>query len=467
MRKIQSASTRRARSRAGFPAKETLLANYKKTILPGGIRIVTEEISHVRSVAFGVWLNVGSRDETPANNGLSHFVEHMVFKGTKRYRASQIAQSLESVGGFLNAFTSKEHTCFYARVLDQHLERAIDVLSDLVQYPLFDSKELEKEKQVVLDELRNIEDDPDELIHDYFDRLIFGDHPLGYPVIGRPDTIPKFGRKKLFEHLHRHYRSNTMVVAAAGNIHHDALVDLVKSYFSSHSNSNRRNGSPNPAKSGWRGTQRVKPSFKLYEAKRVEYDKPISQAHVCMGTVGISVKSRHRYPLLVLNTLLGEGMSSRLFQNIRERYGFAYSVYSFANMISDSGTFGVYIGTDSKNIQNSIELIYKELGKLKSNSVSKAEIQRTKEQLKGSMMLSLESMSGRMMRLGSGELVFGDYIPIDSILHNIEEVTLDGVREVANKLFDESKFSTIIFNPAETKSSKAINVAGKVAPRSR
>jgi predicted Zn-dependent peptidase len=446
MQKIRSASPHRANSRVGFPIKESLPANYKKTVLPNGIRIVTEEIPQVRSVALGVWLNVGSRDENVRNNGISHFVEHMVFKGTKRFRVSQIARSLESVGGFLNAFTSKEHTCFYARVLDKHVEKAVDVLSDLVQRPLFDPKELEKEKQVVLDELRSLEDDPDELIHDYFDRVTFGDHPLGYPVIGRADTIPTFDRAMLFEHLRRHYRRGTMVVAAAGNIRHDSLTDLVKTYFSSEP-SHRRNGQ-----------QRDSGRLKKKGGKVIEYEKPISQAHVCLGTLGLSAKSRHRYALLVLNTLLGDGMSSRLFQNIREKYGFAYNIYSFANMLSDSGTFGVYIGTDGKSIQNSIELIYKELNKVKSNTVSKAELQRTKEQLKGSTVLSLESMSGRMMRLGSSELLFDDYVPIDSILHHIDEVTRDSIHDVAERLFDESKFSTVIFKPVDkVMASKAVN----------
>lgn len=432
------------RLRAAFlerrPSSATLEARYRKTVLPNGIRVVTEEISHVRSVALGVWLEVGSRDENVRNNGISHFVEHMVFKGTKRYRASQIARSVESVGGFLNAFTSKEHTCFYARVLDQHLERAVDVLSDLVQYPLFDAKELEKEKQVVLDELRGLEDDPDDLIFDYFDRELFGDHPLGFPVIGRQETIPHFNRDGLFDHLHHHYLPDVTVVSAAGNLRHEALVNLVTQYFRQRQNGRRLH-------------PRLKAQFRRGAGKTVEYTKPITQAHVCLGTLGPSVQSNLRYPMLALNTLLGEGMSSRLFQNIRERYGFAYNVYSFANMLSDSGTFGVYIGTDEKNVRNSIELIYKELGKVKQNTVSNAELQRTKEQIKGSMMLSLESMSGRMMRLGSGELIFGEYTPLDEILRRIEGVTLDDVHDLASTLFDESKFSTVVFIPTETKRS--------------
>lgn len=443
MRKTQSVPLRRARSRTVLPVKEIFLSNYQKTILPSGIRVVTEQVPHVRSVALGIWFAVGSRCEDTRTNGISHFVEHMVFKGTKRYSTSQIAQSLESVGGFLNAFTAKEHTCFYARVLDQHLERAIDVLADLVQYPRFEPGELEKEKQVVLDELRSLEDDPADLIHDYFDRMTFGNHPLGYPVIGRANTIPTFNREMLFKHLHRYYQPHRMVIAATGNIRHNELVDLVKRYFPAVQSRNNRSVG-----------KQIDPPRTRTNGAVVEHLKPISQAHVCTGTLGFSARSKHRYALLILNTLLGDGMSSRLFQNIREKYGFAYNVYSFANMLSDTGTFGVYIGTDARNIQNSLELIYKELHKVKSNSISKAELQRTKEQLKGSTVLSLESMSGRMMRLGSSELMLGEYFPVDTVLRHIDEVALDDVHEVTERLFNPSRFSTVIFKPTDKMASK-------------
>ncbi len=444
MRKTSLTSSRRnrksIRDRRTRPARDTIASNYQKTVLANGVRVVTEVIPHVRSVSLGVWLNVGSRDETADRSGISHFIEHMVFKGTKRYRAHQIARSLESVGGYLNAFTSKEHTCFYAQVLDRHVGRAVDILSDLVQFPLFNPGELEKEKQVVLEELKNIEDDPDDLIHDYFDRSLFGEHPLGFPVIGRADSITAFRAASLFEYLHRYYLPDRMVVAAAGNLKHDTLLHLVNKYFRGRG-SYRRNGA----------APRLRAPAKRFDAKTREYEKPISQAHVCLGTLGCSVRSRSRYPILVLNTLLGEGMSSRLFQNIREKYGFAYNVYSFANTLSDTGTFGVYVGTGKDHIQNSIELIHRELDKLRSKGVSRAELQRTKEQLKGTMMLSLESMSSRMMRLGTTELIFGDYVPLDTILRSIDSVTGEDVHELAGTLFDVKRFSTVIFNPTEKK----------------
>lgn len=419
---------------AQLESHSSLRSNYKKTLLPNGIRIVTEEIPYVRSVSIGIWVDVGSRDEIASSNGISHFVEHMVFKGTKRFSSQQIARSLEEVGGYLNAFTTKEQTCFYARILDSSLENALDVISDMVQYPLFQEKDIEKEKTVILEELKNIEDDPNDLIHDYFDQSVYFNHPLSRPIIGNSETILSFTKESAEEYLRAHYIPERMVVAAAGNVTHDAVVRLVDHHFRS---GNRRR------------THLVKRAVgpkKVHPSKNV-YRKPINQAHVCLGTLGYGVKNPLRFPLLVLNTLLGEGMSSRLFQNIREKYGFAYSVYSFANMMSDTGNFGVYVATDDKNIENSIGLIRKELDKVREKPVGKSELKRAKAQLKGSMMLSLESMSNRMMRLGSGEIFYGNYTQLDEILKKIEAVTIDDILAVANPLLKEEKFSTVIIQP--------------------
>ncbi len=411
----------------------SLKSDYRFTRLPNGIRVVTESIPHVRSVSVGVWINVGSRNEDESENGISHFIEHMAFKGTRRYSLQQIARSLESLGGYLNAFTTKEHTCYYARTLDEHLTRAVDVLSDLVQSPVFDRKEIAKERTVILEELKNIEDDPDDLIHDYLEHNVYHKHPLGYPIIGKADNIKAFGRDDLSEYMHRHYRHDQMVVAAAGHLNHDEMVDTVGKFF-------RKNGAARTEKKRPRAPKQV-------NARKLVYDKPIMQAHICLGTLGYSVRDRRRYALLVLNSLLGEGMSSRLFQNIREKYGFAYTVYSFASLLSDTGSFGIYVGTDSKNIDESIRLVYKELDKLKAKPVSAAELKRTKTQLKGTMMLGLESMSNRMMRLGSGELYFGEYHPLDQILRHIEAVRVEDVHGIARELFKAENFSTIIFKP--------------------
>jgi predicted Zn-dependent peptidase len=409
----------------------SLHAQYQKTTLPNRIRVVTEEIPYVRSVSIGVWVDVGSRDEEVGNNGITHFIEHMLFKGTVHYTNQQIARSLESVGGYLNAFTTKEHTCFYARVLDEHIPKAIDVLSDLVIAPVFPKNEIEKEKQVVLEELKNLEDDPDDLIHDYLDTRIYNKHPIGFPIIGNAQNIERFNRDQLFSHMQQHFTPQNIVVAAAGNLKHEEIVTLVDKYFKM----NKRRSVPRVRKAV------PKKGISLSDT----FEKPIRQAYVCLGTLGYGIKDPMRYPLLLLNTLLGEGMSSRLFQNIREKYGFAYAVYSFVNMMSDTGSFGVYIGTDNQTITRSVDLIYKELRKLKSKPVGNSELKRTKAQMKGSMMLGLENMSNRMMRLGSGELYLGDYLSLEEVLRSIEAVTSDQIQCVANTLFNFDNFSTVIF----------------------
>ena len=409
---------------------------------------MTEEIPHVRSVAVGVWIDVGSRDEDGLTNGISHFIEHMVFKGTKKRSSKAISRSIESVGGYLNAFTSKEHTCYYARALDEYAGLATDVLADLALNPLFPEKELEKEKGVVIEELRNAEDDPDDIIHDYLEKALYGTHPLGFPVIGTESNLRSFTKEVLDGYRARNYIPSRTVVAAAGNIRHDEFLDLV------HKNFPRKNS---PSRSG----TRRKPQSQ--RGRSIDVDKPIQQAHVCLGTLGFSIQSKERYTLLVLNTLLGDGMSSRLFQNVRERYGFAYNVYSFANMLSDAGSFGVYVGTDKAHINASTDLIMGELDKLKSKPVSKAEVSRTKAQLKGSMMLSLESIPHRMMRLWSSELYFGELTPLDSLLKHIDIVDAEHIQRLAQDLFREERFSKIVFHPSMSKADRSLGAANLAA----
>jgi predicted Zn-dependent peptidase len=407
---------------------------YRKTVLDNGIRVVSETIPHVRSVSIGVWANVGSRDEDVRENGISHFLEHMVFKGTRRRNGRQIAQSLESLGGYLNAFTSKEQTCFYARVLDADVAEAVDVLSDLVLHATFKRTEVDKERLVVIEELKNAEDDPEDIIHDYFEKALFPHHSLGYPIIGTEENLRRFRRGDLVSHVGRHYHPSRIVIAAAGSIRHAPLVKLVQRYFGKlNSGDPIQERRPGPV----RGVRR---SLQVYR-------RPIKQAHTTLGTLAYSIHHRDRYPLLVLNALLGEGMSSRLYQTIREQFGFAYSVYSFVNLLSDTGFFGVYIGTDQKNIEKAIGLVHKELRNLKTHPVPAAELKRTKSQIKGTMMLGLENMSSRMMRLGSGELYFKECVSLDSVLRKVDAVTSEALQRVANDLFDERRFSTVVIRP--------------------
>ncbi len=409
---------------------------YQKTVLDNGIRIVSEFIPYVRSVSIGVWINVGSRNEKVGVNGISHFLEHMVFKGTKKYNAMQIAKSIEQYGGYLNAFTSKENTCYYGKVLDEHVEKTIDVLSELVLNPTFNNKEIEKEKTVVLEELKNIEDDPEDYIHDYLDKTMFGKHPLGYSVIGEAKNIGGFTRGQLFDHIKNYYSADRIVISAAGNIKHEKLVCFVKNRFEKIQKKNRVH---------------LNNTFKnsKNDRKIVEQTMPIQQSHICMGTVTGGMKSKYRFPLLVMNTLLGSGMSSRLFQTIREKYGYTYSISSFLNLLSDCGCLGVYAGTSKINYPKTIELINSEMKKLRKSPISKAELNRTKAQLKGSLMLSLESTSSRMMRLATSEIYFKECTTLDSIIKRIEAVSIDDLLNVANKYLHPENFSVVIFKPSE------------------
>lgn len=410
-------------------------AHYRKTTLDNGIRVVSESIPHVRSVSIGIWANVGSRDEGPADNGIGHFLEHMVFKGTKHRNVREIAQSLESLGGYMNAFTTKEQTCFYARVLDANIGEAMDVLADLVLHATFERREMEREKLVVIEELKNAEDDPEDIIHDYFERALFPDHSLGFPIIGTEVNVRRFRRDDLRTHVADHYLPSRLVVAAAGHVDHDMLVRLASKYF------RRLRGaesvqvrSAGPARSETGTT--------------IEYPRPINQAHICMGTLAYSMKHKDRYALMVANALLGEGMSSRLYQTIREKHGLAYTVYSFVNLLSDTGVFGTYLGTDRKNIADAIALVYHELERLKKRHVPMAELDRTKSQIKGTLMLGLENMSGRMIRLGSAELYLESYVSLDTILGRVDAVTPEDIHRVANDLFAEERFSTVIVRPS-------------------
>ena len=408
-------------------------AGYHKTILNNGIRIVSEKIPAVRSISIGVWLTVGSRDETAANNGISHFIEHMVFKGTSNRSAADIAQSLESVGGHLNAFTGKEQTCYFAHILDEDLPIAVDVISDFLINSLFLDDEMEKEKRVILEELNNIEETPEELIHEHFVEDLFPNHSLGLSIIGKRENIQTFSVDDIHAYLNQNYTSDRIVIAAAGNVDHKTLVQLVKRYLGQTTTSSKH--------------AYEKPCANSREQHVIE--NGAIQAHVCLGTQSYSYKNNKKYALLVLNTLLGSGMSSRLFQNIREKYGLAYSIYSFVDFLIDTGLFGVYIGTTKDNVKDSIELIFKELKELKDTAVSDEELERTKSQLKGNLMLGLESTSSRMNRLAKMEIYLDEYVTLDDTLSEIEKVSTADLLDVANELFDEKKIYTTILKPKD------------------
>lgn len=413
---------------------ERSFPDFERSTLDNGVRVVTETIPSVRSISVGAWIHSGSRDEASEESGISHFIEHMVFKGTSRRRMHQIAQRMESVGGYLNAFTAKEYTCYYARALDEHLARAIDTVCDLVLSPSFPEREVTKEKDVVIEEMRMYEDAPEELIFDRFDSVLYPDHPMGRPVIGVEDTIRSFSRPQLLAYLAEHYTLEHLVVAVAGNVSHRRVVSLVHRALEGLERAGERNGrAPVPA----------------HHADRLVEERNIQQAHLVLGTRAYDVYDDRRIALSVLNTIVGGGMSSRLNQNIRERYGYCYNIYSFTNQYSDTGDFGVYMGTDAGKVDRAQKLIFRELDRLASTKVSPRMLSQAISQVKGSIMLGLESMGSRMMRLGKQELYYGRYFTLDEILEQVGAVTRDDVISVAQEVFRPELFSRVILMPGK------------------
>ena len=401
-------------------------------MLPSGVRVVTETIPSVRSVAVGAWVDAGSRDERADENGVTHFIEHMVFKGTRRRRGYLINQRMESVGGYLNAFTAKEHTCYYARGLDEHTTRGLETVLDLVTQPTLPEREIEKEKDVVIEEIKMYEDTPDDLVFDFFDAAMYPDHPLGRPVLGTPDTVRSFSRAGIEDYMARHYVPNRLVVAVAGHVRHGDVVRATERLLA--------NFERVPQDAPRDGEAAYLPAETLIA-------KPIQQAHVVLGTRVFGAHDPRRTVLSVLNTILGGGMSSRLNQNIREKYGWCYSVYSFLNVQADSGDLGVYIGTDETRVDRARALIVREMEKLAETAVSPRMLDRAKQQLKGSVVLGLESMSNRMQRLGRVELTYGREVPIDEVIAEIDAVTAADVLAVAQETFRPARLSLVALVP--------------------
>ena len=409
------------------------LPTFDRTVLDNGIRVVTERIPSVRSVSVGVWVNAGSRDERPEEAGITHFIEHMVFKGTTTRRGHHINRRMESVGGHLNAFTSKESTCYYARALDEHLARALDVVLDLALRPTFPEKELDKEKDVVVEEMKMYEDQPEDLVYDFYESAIYAGGPLGHPVIGYEETVRGFTRAMLQDYVDRLYTPDRLVVAVTGNVTHRRAVDLVRRLTAT---------IERPL-----GTIQ-RPGPEPYAPGRVRVERPIQQAHLVLGTRCWGLQDDRRTVLSLLNTVLGGGMSSRLNQRIRERYGFAYSIYSFVNLLQEVGDIGVYVGTDVEKVERCEGLVRRELLALVQKPVSAQMLAGAKAQLKGSMMLGLESMSNRMMRLGKVEMAFERHFTMDQLLHEIEAVTAEDIRAAAEALFGPDDLTSVALVPA-------------------
>ena len=404
---------------------------YRKTVLPNGIRLVSEQIPHVRSVAVGVWVDTGSRHEPLPRSGVSHFIEHLVFKGTESRTAEEVAKAVDSVGGQMDAFTTKEHTCFYVTVLDQHLPLAADLLSDILLRPLFGAEDIEREKTVVLQEFRMVEDTPDDLIHDLFAERVWAAHPLGRPILGDKKVILGLQRETILGHFREEYCPARITIAAAGRLEHHQLVDLLgKRFLDFDRRCASRDGAP----------PTITPRAEVI-------DKPLEQVHFVPGGPGLRQDAPERYGLYLLNTVVGGSMSSRLFQEVRERQGLVYSIYSGNAAFRDSGLFYIYAGTEPAHFPRVLDLVLKELKKLRREGITADELTRAKDHLKGSLMLSLESTSSRMTRIAKQELYFGHYFTLDEILAAINRVTIDEVTGVIYQLLGRTRLSLVALGP--------------------
>jgi predicted Zn-dependent peptidase len=407
----------------------------RRTVLPGGLRVITEQVAGARSASIGVWVDVGSRDESPSLHGCSHFLEHLLFKGTAERSALDISVALDAVGGEFNAFTAKEYTCFHARVLDEDLPLAIDVLGDMVTASTITPEDVEAERDVILDEIAMHDDDPDDVVHNLFASQAYGDTPLGRPIAGTEASITSMSRDQVWRFYKRHYSAPHMVVAVAGNLDHATCVRRIRKAFARNGFLDDATAVPAPARSG-RARRGVSGSA---SAKR-----PFEQVNVVLGVNGIPRGDDRRYALGVLNTALGGGTSSRLFQEVREKRGLAYSVFSFASHHADAGLVGVSVGCLPAKLDDVLAVVRAELAKVGADGLTDEELQRGKGQLRGGLVLGLEDSGSRMSRLGKGELVSDELLTIDEVIARIDAVTLDDVRALAKDLFSQPEILAIV-----------------------
>ncbi len=416
------------------------MATHQLTTLRSGERVISERVPGVRSVALGFWIGAGSRDETDSRAGVSHFIEHLLFKGSSRYSAQEIAEIFDELGGELNAATSRETTVVYARVPDDRLERALDVMADMVFRPAF--VDVDSEREVVLEEIAMVEDTPNDLVHDIAAEAVFGSHPLGRPVIGSAEVISSVSRRALGGYHERAYRPNRIVLAAAGNVDHEALTAMLRS---------RRNGPHSgpglAARKALRGTG--KPGIRFLR-------KDTEQYHVCLSARGIARTDERRYAASLMDAIVGGSASSRLFQEIREKRGMAYSVYSYSSQYSDAGQVGVYVGTREDNLTECLEICVSELADIASGNVRPEELARAKENLKGRILLSLESTSARMTRLGKSLVTDTPLLDPEEIVERLEQVTADEVAELADALFTPGRLSVAGIGADEKRFTEAV-----------
>ncbi|MDJ0808603.1 MAG: pitrilysin family protein [Desulfobacterales bacterium] len=406
-----------------------------KTVLSNGIIILTKQMPHVHSVSMGVWVNVGARDEALDENGLSHLIEHMIFKGTRKRSAYQIAKEFDAIGGQTNAFTAMENTCYHARVLETHLDTMVDILTDIFLNSVFDAREVERERPVILQEIGMVEDSPEEFIHLLSGRNFWGDNPLGRSILGSPENIVRFDAKAVRGFFQRCYQPERIVVAAAGSVDHQSLVDLISPAFES---IEPGNGFPE------RVTPETQPLVDVCH-------RQLEQAHICLSSPGIATTDPRRYAFSLMNTIFGGNMSSRLFQEIREKRGLAYSVYSYISSFEDTGMFGAYAGVEPAKAQEVAALMIAGLRRFENETVRPSELRDAKEYTKGSMLLAAENTDNQMVRLAQGEINFGRHIPLADVVERIETVQAEDIQALAADLFRNDPFVLTVLGPLSDK----------------
>ncbi len=406
--------------------------NIKKTTLSNGITVLTETVNSTRSASVGIFIKVGGRDENIKSMGTAHFLEHMAFKGTKTRSAKDIVEEIESRGGSINAFTSKEITGYYTKVLDTNIKNGIEILIDIIKNSTYLEKEIEKEKTVVIEEYNSFLDSPNEVAYDGFCKQMYPNHPLGFNILGNKETINSFNQNKIKKFVKNNYTPENIIIACAGNISHLDFLQHVKLQLNDYNIKNNNSIE----------IELTKPT-----TKKIVNTADISQTHYFLGRRAYSYRYKNKYTYKILNALLSAGMGSRLFQNIREKYGFVYSIYSFANSYKDTGLFGVYVGTDKKKIDDINELIWNEFNDIKNNSMSKTELNKIKKQYEGALVFGLEGMLSRMEQMVHTEIQTGEIVKIDKILSSLEKVTLNDIQTMANELFNEKDFHYHILTP--------------------
>jgi predicted Zn-dependent peptidase len=402
-----------------------------KTTLKNGVRIITKRMPYVHSVSMGVWVNVGTRDESFTENGLSHFIEHMIFKGTAKRSSFQIAKEFDAIGGHTNAFTSAENTCYHAKVMGTHLETMVDILSDIFLNSVFDKKEIENERSVILQEISMVEGNPDEYVHVLSGKNFWGENALGRSILGTRENVSRFDATAIKAFFHRFYQPERIVIAVAGDVEHDRFTDIIAPVFES-------------IQRGDKLPERVTPD--VQGCIDIHY-RHLEQIHICLAVEGLPVNDPRRYAFSLLNTILGGNMSSRLFQEIRERRGLAYSVFSFISSYADTGMFGAYVGVEPKNANDAIKLILKEIHQLRETKVDPNELQDAKEYTKGSLLLSAESNDNQMVRLAQNETYFNGYVPLQKIVDEIDMVSPNDIIELAEDRLQTGRFSLTMLGP--------------------